>query len=273
MKDLSKVSALPLALDEHTSQLHFSGDLPAVTPAVRRLEELRPVLMNPTATGPDEVYWMYREVVRPEDQAVFQRMGVRYDITVLSPGRIGGEFVKTLGHYHPLVPGATVTYPEVYEVLHGTAHYLLQKPANGRDLADIVIIEAEAGDKVLIPPGYGHITINMGRTPLVMGNLVARDFASRYEPYLQLQGGAYYAVREGGEETLVWNQRYGQAPELRMLPPEEHPELGVKHAQPLYAAAVADPDRFRYLNHPQEYGDQLALPDLDEWTEEDEEED
>ena len=30
--------------------------------------------------------------------------GLRYDITVIYPGLIGSEYVKTLGHYHPKVP-------------------------------------------------------------------------------------------------------------------------------------------------------------------------
>jgi|GEM_PF-2282682 glucose-6-phosphate isomerase len=40
---------------------------------------------------------------------------------------MGLEFVKTCGHYHPPVnPKLRYTYPEMYEVLEGDAHYLLQ---------------------------------------------------------------------------------------------------------------------------------------------------
>jgi len=38
----------------------------------------------------------------------------------------GGEFVKTKGYYHPENPAGT-GYPEVYEVIEGIAHVLLQK--------------------------------------------------------------------------------------------------------------------------------------------------
>ena len=40
---------------------------------------------------------------------------------------LGSEYVKTVGHYHPPVPGTDVSYPEIYQVLDGSATYLLQK--------------------------------------------------------------------------------------------------------------------------------------------------
>ncbi|MGQ9718463.1 MAG: glucose-6-phosphate isomerase family protein [Nitrososphaerales archaeon] len=36
---------------------------------------------------------------------------MRYDITVLESGKIGQEFVKMIGHYHPFKPGTKVNTP------------------------------------------------------------------------------------------------------------------------------------------------------------------
>ncbi|WP_301664617.1 glucose-6-phosphate isomerase family protein [Methanoculleus frigidifontis] len=90
---------------------------------------------------------------------------VRFDITVIPPGAVGGEYVKTKGHYHPLTP-AGIGYPELYQVLAGEAHYLLQR----KNLRDVVVVTAKAGEFVLIPPGYGHVTVNPGKENLVMAN-------------------------------------------------------------------------------------------------------
>jgi glucose-6-phosphate isomerase len=68
---------------------------------------------------------------------------------------LGGEYVKTKGHHHPENPAGT-GYPELYEVLDGTAHFQLQTKA----LDDVVLIEVHKGDIIAIPPGYGHVTIN-----------------------------------------------------------------------------------------------------------------
>lgn len=81
---------------------------------------------------------------------------------------------------------AGVGYPEVYEVLEGRAHFLLQK----KTLDDIVLVEAAKGDIVLIPPGYGHVTINPAQNEtLTMANLVSTEFSSEYGFYDEMRGG------------------------------------------------------------------------------------
>ncbi len=64
----------------------------------------------------------------------------------------------------------------LYEVLEGLAHFLLQTNA----LDDVVLIEARKGDIIVIPPGYGHVTINprLDET-LIMANLVSTAFLKR----------------------------------------------------------------------------------------------
>jgi len=57
---------------------------------------------------------------------------------------MGIEFVKTAGHYHPLIEGTGYTYPEIYEVLSGVAHYLLQKSENLK-ITDVIIVKPRKG--------------------------------------------------------------------------------------------------------------------------------
>ena len=101
---------------------------------------------------------------------------LRYDLTVIPSCEICGEWVKTKGHYHPKNP-AGIGYPEIYEVIEGQVHYLLQS----RNLDDVVIISAQAGDLVIIPPEYGHVSINPSQdSALVMANIVSTAFESEY---------------------------------------------------------------------------------------------
>ena len=58
-----------------------------------------------------------------------------YDLTVIPSRDLCGEWVKTKGHYHPKNPAGT-GYPEIYEVIEGEVHYLLQS----RKLDDVVLI-------------------------------------------------------------------------------------------------------------------------------------
>lgn len=272
MKDLEAVIGLPISVDPRTGRLTFRGELPAVDPAVRSLADMRDVLMNPDAHGAAEQYYMYRDVGFAADRERLHNQGVRYDITVIPPGRVGHEFAKTAGHYHPLAPGATVTFPEVYEVVHGTAHYLIQSAAEPYDTVDdVAILEVHAGEKVIIPPGYGHVTINLGSQVLVMTNLVEKDFKSIYGPYRDRRGAAYYCIQdEDHEAAFLENEHYDEVADPRMLPVEERPEAGLRDGVPLYRAAVADPARFSYLVRPQAHLALMALPELDEEDEEDE---
>ncbi|MEE8167557.1 MAG: glucose-6-phosphate isomerase family protein [Candidatus Hydrothermarchaeales archaeon] len=231
------------------------GNLEA-KPQIRMLYDMSEVLYDKEylkSTGNQELYYMYRDLYlsRPDKETLRER-GLRYDITVIPPRMLGAEFVKTAGHYHPLVPGTGVTYPELYEVLAGTAHFLLQKPEAGKEeerIIEAVVIEAEKGDKAIIPPGYGHVTINPSNNTLKMANFVARDFSSIYEPYKRMGGAAYYKLHD----SFIKNRSYEAVPELRRLEPTNLSELGLKKGEEMYGLIRKDPALFDYLTHPQEY--------------------
>ncbi|MHC1624410.1 MAG: glucose-6-phosphate isomerase family protein, partial [Methermicoccaceae archaeon] len=113
-----------------------------------------------------EIYYMFRDLyLSRKDRDTLIDHNLRYDITIIPPAMLGCEYVKTAGHYHPNVPGTDVSYTELYEVLSGEGTYLLQRRQGEQDteLEDVIVVKASEGDKVLIPPGYGHITINASK--------------------------------------------------------------------------------------------------------------
>ncbi|NLZ31451.1 MAG: glucose-6-phosphate isomerase [Methanomicrobiales archaeon] len=226
----------------------WPGSLPE--PSVRTLGDMRCVLANPDRSGNIPLYYMYRDLaLTAGDRAYLREQNVRFDITVIPPGTVGGEYVKTKGHYHPLSPSG-IGYPELYQVLDGEALYLLQRS----DLRDIVVVTAKAGEFVLIPPGYGHVTINAGKEELAMANLVSAGFSSEYTFYERMQGGAYYLTEEGG---WVQNPRYPAVPPVRVIPPGEVPELGIRHGRRIYAMVSGKGD-LSYLNSLERVPDRLC---------------
>lgn len=220
-------------------------DGPKPEPQARTIDEMREVLADPGCTSGRPLYFMYRDLARSEsDRAWLRQQHVRYDITVIPPGTLCGEYVKTKGHYHTVNP-AGVPYPEIYEVLSGTGHYLLQT----EDAGDVVMIEGTAGDKILIPPGYGHVTINPVKADLMMANLVSAEFSSNYGPYAEKRGAAYYEM-EGG--ALVKNPCYPDAPPVRYCNPVEVPDLGIEKGVGLYDL-IGRPRSVAFLNHPEQF--------------------
>ncbi|NLH22172.1 MAG: glucose-6-phosphate isomerase, partial [Methanothrix sp.] len=212
-------------------QLQFGSRLQ--DPDIRHLFDMTDVIFDqPWLAGAEDfdLYFMFRDLyLSRADKEKLLAQGLRYDITIIPPAMLGKEYIKTAGHYHPLVPGGAVTYPELYEVLEGEALYLLQS----EDHSDVAVVHASAGDKVLVPPGYGHVTINRSNKTLKMANFVARDFSSLYEPYRAKGGGAYFFTREG----WIKNQRCSEASELRRMEAPDRASLdrlGLKKSQEMY---------------------------------------
>jgi glucose-6-phosphate isomerase len=223
----------------------WDGPLP--TPSVRNAEDLFGVLANRSCASTGPVYYMYRALSRSDaDRSWLTKQHLRFDITVIPPREICGEFIKTKGHYHPDNPSGT-SYPEVYEVLAGTAHYLIQN----RDCSDVVMIAASGGETVVIPPGYGHVTINPAEnTVLQMANIVSTLFLSDYQGYEALHGAAYFEmVKEG----FVKNPAYKKSSPLRFASVPRCAEVTGTIPVPLYDLVEQRAPVLEFLNRPEKY--------------------
>jgi glucose-6-phosphate isomerase len=223
----------------------WDGLLP--TPTVRSAEDLRGVLADRACTSTGPVYYMYRDLFRSEaDRSWLTAQHLRFDLTVIPPREICGEFIKTKGHYHPENPSG-IGYPEVYEVLAGKAHYLIQN----RDCSDVLLIEATAGETVIIPPGYGHVTINpTGNTVLQMVNIVSSRFSSDYQGYEALNGAAYF---EKVKEGFVKNPAYKKSSSLRFAKVLRRAGVSALITAPLYDLVQQRSPDLEFLNQPEKY--------------------
>ncbi len=177
-------------------------NLKNLTPDIRKLSDIKEVVYDQEwlkIASNLELYYMYRGLEKKD--------GLRYDITVIPAKMLGSEFTKTKGHYHV---GA---YQEVYIVLEGKAIYLMQKTGKEEsETEDVYAIEAQKGDVVVIPPFYGHVTINPSKTEeLKMANWVSPQCKSDYSLYEKLQGACYYYTKQG----WIKNKNYKSVPELR----------------------------------------------------------
>jgi len=188
-----------MGLHFEEDDLAFNGML--LHPAIRTLSEMAQALAYPdrkTRLQPDTpTYFMYRGVL------LFKK--IRYDITRIPQLDLCGERNKTFGHAHPRSPSGPC-WPEIYEVLEGNAHFLIQKMAMGSVDASY-LLEGKKGDRFLIPPGFGHVTINAGKSDLVLANLVSGDFESDYSLYAKMHGACVYEAKEG---KILNNRHYGK---------------------------------------------------------------
>lgn len=232
----------------HNKKLKF-GDVVREAD-VRELDDMRSLLLDQDyaqKAGNRPLYFMYRDLYKDQHKETIRQHDLRFDITVMMPQPIGREYVKTKGHYHPIAKKG-VQYPEIYEVMDGKAHYLLQKK-DGDEITDVIVVKASAGDKVIIPPGYGHITINVGDKSLKMANWVSTKFESQYRDIEQKEGGACY---ETITDEFVKNNKYGDVPDIRFETPQPVDDLRITRDEPMYNL-IERPQRLAFLNRPHKF--------------------
>ncbi|HDH41519.1 MAG TPA: glucose-6-phosphate isomerase [Candidatus Altiarchaeales archaeon] len=234
------------------NELRFGDSI--IEPDIRMLSDMKEVIYDREwlkGAQDVELYYMYRGLaLNDRDREILRRERLRYDITVIPPYNLGNEFVKTAGHYHPRVSGTDLSYTEIYEVLEGKAHYLLQRLEKD-GIMDVVLVRAEKGDKVVIPPNYGHITINPSEKELRMANFVSDRFSSVYEPIREKGGGAYFELIDG---SFIRNKNYGKLPDLRFLRAKDLKEFGIEKSREMYSL-IETPERLRFLDRPQDFTD------------------
>jgi glucose-6-phosphate isomerase len=243
---LTEKSGLNISLNRLSGELNFCEGILFSKPSLRRVSDAVDFYQNAVRDNPDKIlYLMYRGITLEKDYEKINEAKLRYDITVILPGTVGGEYIKTIGHLHPLSPTSnfTHTFTEVYSIIYGKALYILQKfshsyllnnqDAKGQLIEDVIITEAEEGDIIFIPSHYGHTTINIGSEPLVMANILHSEFNSLYEPYKKLRGASYY-IGERMIKSPFKNQQYCNLPEPRFLEPLMLKPPNLEGKEPLY---------------------------------------
>lgn len=242
---ITKVEEIFGRFDPAHPRVYWDG--PIQEPELRMADDLKGIFarMDCSASGP--LYAMFRDLAKSAaDRWWLEQNDLRYDITVIPPRIICGEFVKTKGHYHPKNEAGR-GFPEVYEVLKGTAHYLLQR----EDTTDVVLVVATSGEVVIVPPGYGHVTINPTTDQtLHMANIVSSRFASDYSKYVNKKGAAYYEMADG---SWVKNRAYKKGAPLRRVEAGRVRTGITGLTSPLYRLIARRDPVLEFLNHPEKF--------------------
>lgn len=261
-----KASGLDIYFDETSKKLSFSNGVYCTSSIDKYAGQMRDLLACADNLCEDEYYYSaYRDIGLPIDTELFLKHDLRYDITVIDEGTINGERKKTSGHYHGYIPNQMTTYPEIYEVLYGTAIYILQRVGNfDQDqqpiIDDVRAVTVEAGQAIIIPPFYGHCSINGGDKPLVFSNLAVISCPLLYQPISDKHGLSYYLIEKSGQLNFVKNNHYQSIPHLINVTPKADTDLGITFGLPIYQSFINFPNKYAFLTDPNSYyGDIMKL--------------
>jgi glucose-6-phosphate isomerase, archaeal len=254
--DVSSHTGFDLFLDPDTLELE-AGNRLKFKRATRKAKVLMSVLQSPNTVSPDtDMYHVYYLEDTPDDlSSILDPRGLTYSAVLLPPQIIGREYVKTNGHYHPLIPGTSYGYPEVYTQLYGRLLLLLQKRnrADPGSPEDCVLIDMVPGVTVTIPPDYAHVLINPTNELALMAGLYNGGFKPDYGEIRQQRGLAYYILDSKEDFEIVVNPLYSNPPPLHrqddltgtfFAPPDP----GV----PLWKSFLENPNTYSFLTEPEE---------------------
>ncbi len=184
----------------------------------KTIKDLSPVLYKYIDEPNRVVYKVHRGKLDPETKTC-------YDETTIFNSLMGVELPKTFGHYHPKNKEGYF-FPELYTVLEGRAWFLLQKPerSNPKIIKEALLVEAVKGEKIVMPPEFGHVSANPEKKDLKLGNWKA-EFENDYQIYEILHGACYYFLEsKEGSLDIIKNSHYEMVPELIKVKPKKMPE-------------------------------------------------
>ena len=234
--------ALDLGITAPGRLLNFGPDV--VHGSVRQwhLEQIRPFLEDPDATGPSVVARYYPRVSREKDLARWRSRHVEYGILELMPGMLGAEWITFPGHIHR--GPARELFPAVFEVIHGDGALYLQRSGPFDRNLNASIVWLSVGDRVLLPPGYVHTLVNRGAQPLIVAEVHSEATRADFTDVARHRGAGYYF----GPDGIRKNRHYRSSTPAREIAKASMAPPAVP-GRDLYHAVLGNPERFRFL-HP-----------------------
>ncbi|CAH6636577.1 glucose-6-phosphate isomerase family protein [Pseudocitrobacter vendiensis] len=239
----------------HSSPLGFSygNDVTGPMPEIRTLDQIRPSLRDPQCEGPEEVYAIAMDVARMQDRAELEKRMLLFGVVTYAAGTLGEEPIRSQGHVHRISLHSGWSPPELYEIWQGKAIIYMQEYVDD-DPGRCFAVLAGPGDKVLVPPGWGHATISASPDEaLTFGAWCDREYGFEYDAVRAHKGLAWYPLVQ--EKQIVWQHNTHYMPgRLQVITPRQYREFGLSD-EPIYQQFIDDPARFQFISRPDKVAD------------------
>jgi glucose-6-phosphate isomerase len=217
----------------------------------RRLDSIRPSLMDPDCQGPEDVYAIAMDVGKKADKPAMLERNLLFGVVTYAKGLLGREPVRSQGHIHAISASCGSSTCEVYEIWNGTAIIYMQQFAED-DPGRCYAIIAHEGDVVIVPPWWAHATIvgDVSKN-MTFGAWCVRDYGFDYRGVRAHKGVAFFPVADQqGRIDFIRNENY-QDCRLVIRNARDYADFGLEKGVPVYRQFQKDPDRFLFVSRPQ----------------------
>lgn len=248
MTDSAKKYGLDMLIHHQPMGFSYGEETLGPLPEIRTLDQIRASLRDPECAGPEQVYAIAMDVARISDIAELKKRMLLFGVVTYASGRLGEEPIRSQGHIHRVSAHSGWSPPELYEIWQGKAIIYMQEFV-ADDPGRCFAILAEAGDKVLVPPGWAHATVSASpHEPLTFGAWCDREYGFEYEAVRAYKGLAWYPILQ--DEHVAWqHNRHYMPGRLHTTSPRKYREFGITD-EPLYQQFVDDPARFQFISKP-----------------------
>lgn len=195
------------------------------------------------------LYYIYRNACLDTHEPLFLKNGVRFDLTLIPASKNKKEPSRTIGHFHKNIPKTKTAWSEIYEVINGQAIFFLQNKTGLSAYA----ISAKKGDKIIIPPNFGHITINPSqKNPLLIANIFTnKKNVSDYSYFKKNHGPVFYPIFKGKNINFIKNPLITKASSLiTKKASDQKLFFKIDKKEPIYSQFIKNPRKFRFLISP-----------------------
>jgi glucose-6-phosphate isomerase len=148
----------------------------------------------------------FEELVKKDDSLIYEfyELGLPetpgnllFGTSIVYPGKVGGEYFMTKGHFHTILATA-----EVYYCLSGKGYMLMENPEGDWDAQYMT-----PGRAVYVPERYAHRSINVGTEPLITFFVFRSDAGHDYGT-IETKGYRKLIVEKDGKPEIVDNPKW-----------------------------------------------------------------
>jgi len=253
--NLKKISGLPIFLKGN--RIFFGASMSVPQTEIKSYRQYKSFFKPPGLDKNKELYYIYRNSRLEKDDSVFRKNGLRYDITVILPGSVGREPVRTIGHAHKLFKGGWPA--EIYQVFFGSAVFLFHDIKTDH----VYAVRRYQGEKIIIPPQCAHITINASLSkPLLVANIFINTRNYNYDFFKKTHGPSWYPIIRKGNRIHFEKNLYVKRnvafswKKVSVLP------FGISPKMSLYKEFAFHTNRFSFLSNPKKYSKALSIDSL-----------
>ena len=126
------------------------------------------------------------------------------------------------------------------------------------DVKDVILVKVHEGQTLLVPPNYGHCSVNIGVGPMIFSNLAYVPCGIDYGPVQKRGGMPVFAKEEDGTVRFVKNEAYKNLPNIHFAVPTENAKFGIKFGKPVYQSYIETPEAFDFLGNVDPYADEIV---------------